>query len=156
MDAVLGGSQDRLERALQHLKDMHFLYEAAVVFDEDPLSTSKAEPQYVVHVFGAIARDSANKKCKGLGGLAREAFNCLDRTKLISKEDFRSEAFQDMARGRSAGTDLFAYAGLEKTAKLLSVYRLRYLAGDLDLAQGLKTEHRQTVEWKRRLDEAFK
>ena len=153
---IAGGDAERFWKALGHLRDSYFLLEVAMVFDEDPLSCQKAEVLYPLYVFDRHTRDKAEKDGNGMGGLAREGFNCLDRSGLMDDSDFRMAAYKDVAFGDSSSTGFYVFVAPTDKAALVSVYRLRYQPSDHDLGIGFKQEQSKTAFWKHRLDNAFK
>ena len=150
LDQCMAGDEGRFQQAFKHLAELHLLYEVAMVFDADPLGTPEAEAMYPLYVWDRAIREKADKDNSGLGGLYREAFNRLDRSGLVS--DLRYAIFADDSARTRVGTGLFVYGAYSQEAKVLSVYRLKYLPITKDTGAGFESERVRTAAWKQSFD----
>ena len=156
IETVTEGDSDRFFQAVQHLKEAGFVIEVAMVFDRDPLASSSAEPLYPLRVFDSLYRNNAKDLDTGTGGLYGETFNCLDRSGLMEETvgDYRYQTFFSYAIGGIA-SGFYAVAAQGKTAKVLSVFRLRFCPHDHDTGLGYQAEADRSNYWKERLYQAF-
>ncbi len=157
IDLTVKGDLDRFWSAFHSLTENGFLYEVAVVFDGNPLTTPSAEPLYPLRVFDQRYRDLSYEKGTGVGGLYAEAYNCLDRSGLMDENcgDFRYQTFANYSQG-GEGTGFYAIAADVKTAMVMSVFRLRFLAMEHDSGLGFKAEEVRASYWKELLDASFR
>jgi len=157
IETVTEGDSGRLGHAVLQLKELGFLIEVAMVFDRDPFTSPLAEPLYPLRVFDALYRENAKESSDGTGGLYSETYECLDRSRLMEDnvDDFRLRTFQPFQyEGKFSG--FFAVAAPMKTARVFSVYRLRFCPHDRDTGIGFQAEADRAGHWKERLSQAFR
>ena len=157
IDIATEGDSDRFFKAVASLKEQGFFVEVAMVFDRDPLAYPSAEPLYPLRVFDTLYRENAKASHTGIGGLYGEAFNCLDRSGVMTPSlcDLRYQIFSDYSlSGESSGC--YSVATHVKTARVLSVFRLRFCPHDHDTGVGYEAEANRASHWKECLSQAFR
>lgn len=115
-----------------------------MVFDDDPLVNPGAEIMYPLYVWDRSIRDNARCQRTGLGGLYNEALIRLDRSAI--GEDIRYVTFSDDSARGLFGTGVFIYGADCREAKVLSVYRLKYLPHTKDTGKGVDVEKERSAK----------
>ena len=150
------GDLVRFSQAVGHLKEQGFYEEVAMVFDRDPIASYSAEPLYPLWSFDALYRENAKALRTGTGGLYSETFNCLDRSGHMEATvgQFRYQTFAPYGIAREP-SGFYAVAAQVNTAKVISVFRLRFCPNDHDSGLGYQAEANRSSYWKACLSQAF-
>jgi hypothetical protein len=150
VNRLMGGDERRFRQAFDHLSELYLFYEVAMVFDDDPLVNPNAEMMYPLYVWDRNIREKAKDDSSGLGGLYSHAFDRMDRSYIV--EDLRGDTFSDGAARSSSGSGFYVYGADCREAKVLSVYRLKYLPHTKDTGAGIDAEKERTARWKHSFD----